>query len=237
MVRPVKTSDLKKQYGDEYPAAIVADGVRMPLHRERRFSRIYDSNDHKVQHEISRFMDGTASITASKLQQEWPGWTDETRMDFCQSCDWLDGQADFPEMLRFIMQHGSSEHWSGIALSVASQLPRDEAFDTLVRALRSTEPGQSSNIAQAIAYTKHPEAEAMLRQHLAALWAHPALWENTEFINSVGFDAIACIVHLIELGAPPSDFTEQVRRLSEHICPHNRESCRNFLSKHYSWLK
>jgi len=39
------------------------------------------------------------------------------------------------------------------------------------------------------------------------------------------------------LGAPASDFAEQVRKLSEHVCSGNRKSCRKFLSKHYSWLK
>jgi hypothetical protein len=68
------------------------------------------------------------------------------------------------------------------------------------------------------------------------VWSHPTLWDAADFINWVGFDATTCIAHLIELGASPSDFTEQVRRLSEHVCAHNRKSCRNFLSKHYSWL-
>jgi hypothetical protein len=77
----------------------------------------------------------------------------------------------------------------------------------------------------------------LLRAHLAALWSHPALWDHDDFINWVGFDATTCIAHLVELGAPSSDFTEQVRRLSEHVCSGNRDSCRNFLSKHYSWLK
>jgi hypothetical protein len=182
-------------------------------------------------------MDGSASITASELQREWPGWTEDMRSDFCQSSCWLHEQVDFPEMLRFIMEHGDAKHWSGIALSVASQLPRDEAFDTLVRALRRTELRHSSNISQAIAQTKHPDAEATLRSHLATLWSHSALWDDDTFINWVGFAATTCIAHLIELGASPSDFNEQVRRLSEHVCSGNRNSCRSFLSKHYSWLK
>jgi len=215
----------------------VTDGIRLPLRSERRFSRGYHSDENKMGTEISRFMDGSASITASELQREWPSWTDDMRMDFSQSSCWLHEQADFPEMLRFIMQHGGPEHWSGIALSVASQLPCDEAFDTLVRALRSTELGRTSNIGQAIAHTKHRDAEATLRRHLAALWEHPALWDEADFINWVGFDATTCIAHLIGAGGPPSDFTAQVRRLSEHVCSHNRQSCRNFLSKHYSWLK
>jgi hypothetical protein len=139
-------------------------------------------------------------------------------------------------MLRFIMQQGRPEHWSGIALSVACLLPRDEAFDTLVRALGKTELGHTANICQAIARTKHQDAEITLRGQLAALWEHPALWDNDDFSNRVAFDATTCITHLIELGASPSDFAGQVRRLSEHVCSGNRKSCRNFLSRYYSWL-
>lgn len=135
------------------------------------------------------------------------------------------------------MEHGDSEQWSGIALSVAGRLPRDEAFNALLRALRKLEPGRSANITQAIALTKHPEADATLRRHLANLWSHPEVWKDDAFLNWVGFDVTMCIAHLMELGSSHSDFTEQVRRLSEHPCAGNRESCRNFLSKHYSWLK
>src|SRR5207245_5363734 len=113
------------------------------------------------------------------------------------------------EMLRFIMQYGNASHWSGVARSVASCLPQNEAFDILVRALHGTEIGQTANISQAIAGTKHPDAETTLRRHLAALWVHPGLWDAADFINWVGFDATTCIAHVIELGAPPADFVEQ----------------------------
>lgn len=217
--------------------ALIINGIRLPLRSERRFSRRYYSDEHKMGGVVSRFKDGSASITASELQTEWPSWRDEVRMDFCQASGWLKQQADFPDMLRFIMQNGGPRHWSAIASCVASQLPRDEAFNTLVRALRSTELGQSTNVHQAIAHTKHPEAEAALRRHLAVLWSHPALWEDADFRNWVGFDATTCIANLLELGAPPTDFGEQVRQLSKHACSGNRKSCRTFLSKHYPWLK
>ena len=235
----MKPFDPKNTYGDEYPAAVVCNGMRMTLRRESRFSRSYYSDEHKTGCEESRFNDGSASITALELEQDWDTWTEDMRTDFCQSCDSLCVlQADFPEILRFIMQHGRPPHWAGIAMSVASLLPRDEAFDTLVRALRNAELGPvTANIAQAIAHTKHPYAEVTLRRHLAALWEHPALWDGADFMNWVASGATTCIAHLIELRPPPSDFTEQVRRLSEHACSLNRESCRKRLSKHYSWLK
>lgn len=233
----MKMSDLKKLYGEEYPLAVTTDGIRLPLSRETRFARIYASDGRKMQYEISRFMDESASITVSELRREWPEWTEKIRSDFCQSCDWLNKQADFPGMLRFIMQQGTPDHWSAIALSVASQLPGDEAFDFLVQALRSSQANPSANLTQAIARTKHPDAEATLRRHLAGLWAHPALWQNDDFVNWVAFDATTCIAHLIEQGALPADFSEQARRLSEHVCKGNRGSCLNFLAKHYSWMK
>ncbi len=229
--------DLKIIFGDEYPAAVMSEtGIRMPLHRETRFSRFYYSAKHKNGAEISRFMDGTATITAAELQRDWASWPEKIRSDFCQSCVWLSGQADFSEMLRFITQNGSSPEWCAVALSVASELPRDEAFAFLVQALNQTEIGETANLTQAIAATKHPEAEAKLRRNLAAIWAHPDLWANEDHMNKVAYDAMTCIEHLIQLGVPPSDFAEQVRQLSEHVCPGNRDCVRTFLGKYYSWL-
>jgi len=187
--------------------------------------------------EVSRFMDGSASITLPELECEWSVWTKDERMDFCQGCCWLREQPDFPAMLRFIMQHGGPDDWSAVALSVSSCLPREEAFDVLVRALRTLDIGRTSNIAQALADSKHPEAAATLRSHLCAIWAHTAIWYKADFLNWVAFDATTCIADLIELGAEPADFASQARQLSEHVCSRNRDSCRNFLSKHYSWLK
>jgi hypothetical protein len=63
------------------------------------------------------------------------------------------------------------------------------------------------------------------------------LTRNSILINWVGFDATTCIDHVSKLGTPPSNFTDQARQLSEHVYSGNRESCRKFLSKHYSWLK
>lgn len=233
----MKANDLKAEYGDEYPAAVVFEGVRMPLERETCFTRFYDSEDQKRGFMISRFMDGSASVTAKKLQQEWSAWTEDERIEFCYACAWLYEQSDFPEMLRFIMQHGGPYEWCGIALPVSTHLPQEEAFDLLRQALRITDIGRTSNLTQGIAHTKHPGAEALLRQHLRSVWSHQSLWDDDEFTNWVAFDATTCIEHLLELGAPAADFEDQVRRLSQHICSGNRESCNGYLTKHYSWLK
>lgn len=233
----MQLEQLRKRFGDEYPAAVVVNGIWLPLRSERRFVRTYHSPEHNLGSQISRFMDGSAKITASELQMEWHTWSERQRMDFCQECSWLGDQADYPDMLRFVMQHGSPSEWSGVALSVASRLPLDEAFDTLLRALRTAEIGHAANIGQAIALTKHPNAEATLRNHLESIWAHQSLWQDDEFINYVAFEAITCIQHLIELGGDPKDFESRVRQLAGHACAGNRQSCCNFLSKHYDWLK
>ena len=231
--------DLKMQYGDEYPAAVVVDGIRIPLFRESRFMRDFGTHEDKSQGVwISRFMDGSASITAPELMVEWPTWTEELRSDFCRSCVWLHEQSDFPDMLRFIMKHGGRYNRPAVALSVASTLPLDEAFGLLLEALHTAEIGGACvNFCQAIAQTNHPDAKATLRQHLQAVWAHEKLWNDDPFNNWVAFDATCCIQFLLELGVLPAEFEEQVRRLSQHVCLRNHDCCRGYLGKHYPWLK
>ena len=228
-------TDVKKCYGEEYPAGIIRDGIRAPLHRESRFSRSYHSNERNTSYGVSRFTDGSASITTVELERDWASWTKDLQIDFCQQCRDLFGQSDFPEMLRFVMQRGSFEHWAAIALTVAHRLPQQEAFDFLVRALRAAKDNaRAANMTQAIAETKHPNADAALRSHLAATWAHPNLWDNNaNSLNSIAYDASACITRLIELGAFPADFAEQAQRLSQHVCSRNRAACRRHFAKHY----
>lgn len=223
----------KKVRGEEYPAAVMHDGIRLPLHRESRFYRHYESDEHKTGIGISRFSDGSASITAAELEQEWENWSEELQMDFCNACYCLSAQSDFQAMLRFIMEHGDHKQWCAIALQVAYHFPRDEAFNVLVRTLRSMNLNHTSNITQAISATEHPDAESVLRNHLAALWAHPALWDNADFMNWLAHDATTCIAHLIKLGAQPSDFSEKAQKLSQHACSRNQAKCHQYLSKHY----
>jgi len=226
---------LKEMCGSEYPAAVLQNGVRMPLSLETRFTRSYSSVDDKTGFWVSRFMDGSASMTADELRRHWSHWTSEERVDFCQSCVWLHKQADYSEMLRCVMHHGAPDQWSAVAVNVASDLPREEAFDFLLDALGAIGSGICSNIIQGIAITKHPEAEATLRDRLRIIWANPKLWDDDDFLNWVASDATCCIQYLIELGAPPADFEEQARRLSEHHCEGNRDSCRRWLSQYYSF--
>jgi hypothetical protein len=232
-MKVVPPEEIKKRFGEEYPAAIIVDGVRVPLHHESRFSRSYHSDEFNTTYVKNRFSDGSAAMTAVELRREWPSWTKDLQRDFCQNCRYLFGQPDFPDMLHFVMQRGDPEHWAATALQIAYCLPQQEAFDFLVQALEKSEIPRSSNIIQGIAETKHPSAESVLRKHLAMLWAHPALWEDAKFLNWVAAGATNCIAYLIELAASPADFVEQARRLSRHICFRNREKCQRRLSKHY----
>jgi hypothetical protein len=234
--RMLTPSEMKRHFGDEYPVAVTVDGVRLPLARETRWCRQYGGAEHKLQSYVSRFMDGSAVVTFDEVARDWPSWTSDQRLDFCQACNWLHPQADFPDVLRYIMQHGGPDDWSAIASSVGMRLPQGEAFDILTRALHSTQLERACNISQAISLTKHPDAERVLRAHLAALWSHPSLWQQDDFINWHAYGATCCIEHLIAVGAPPQDFTEQVRSLALHVCPRNRDSCRRFLAKHFPWL-
>lgn len=235
--------ELRKMYGDEYPTAIVRYGIRMPLTVETRFSRQYETPVAERKNAkiggmgVSRFMDGSASMTAEQLRCEWSTWTEWERTDFCQEFGWLNKQADYPEMLRFIMENGTPKERSTVAGLIASKLPVEEAFRFLESALAASDIGNGSNIIQGIAITKHPDGVAILRKRLEVVWQHPALWNEDDFCNSIAHEAAISIQYLIALGIPPAYFEEQVRRLSEHACKCNRDSCRRWLSKHYQWLR
>lgn len=230
-------AQLKQAYGEEYPQAITQKGIRYPLAREHRFSRSYDRPDLKEGIIVSRFMDGSVGITLAELAEAWPAWTSWDRTDFCQECSWLSGRDDFPEMVRFIMKNGGLKEWSALAQSIATKLPRDEAFGFLLTALESAKPGKQGNLIQGIALTGHPDVEPVLRKQLALLLAEPAAWIDDKFVNWLAGDAIVCIEYLIKSGIPPNELEPQVRRLAEHVCERNRRKCVNFLSKHYPWLK
>ena len=225
-----------KEYGDEYPAVAVFSGARMPLAREGRWSREYEHPETKAVLVISRFQDGSASISLRDLEREWPCWNAWERMEFCQASAWLNKSPEFPDMLRYIMRTGGPDDWSGIAGSVGHSLPSDEAFDLLSNALAATPFGRTANVTQGIAMTKHPDAASLLRVHLDALWREPSLWDDDSFTNWLAFDAITCIEHLLELGASSDELRGRVELLSRHVCKGTRESVHGFLGKHYPWL-
>lgn len=227
--------ELKQLYGAEYPNALTSFGVRMPLKREGRFTRYFHSDEKNHGAVVSKFQDGSATITLEELQNEWNTWTNEDQVQFCGACSWLNEHPQFADMLRFIMKNGGPEHWSAIALAVGSFLPRDEAFQLLVQALSQIST-HTANVTQGIQVTKHPDASDVLRKHLEILWKAPNLWEDDSFNNWAAFDATCCIEHLLQLGASPKEFEAKVKALWEHPCAGNRDSVRNFLHKFYDWL-
>jgi hypothetical protein len=180
-------------------------------------------------------MDGTATMRLERLRDEWPLWSEGERLDFCNACSWLGDQADFPDMLRFVMSTDGRQYWSSVALSVAHRLPQEEAFVILRNALHRTEQ-HTANLTQAIARTAHPEARQSLSAHLEELWRRAGLWDDAPFMNWIAFDATSCIAHLLEIGASASEFEDKVRALSEHRCAGNRDSCSRQLHEHYEWL-
>jgi len=227
--------ELKRMYGEEYPSAVMSLGSRLPLKTERRFSRFYYSDERRLGAHVSRFQDGSATMTYAELRTQWAKWSEHDKHDFVRACNGLCGQSDYPDMVRFVMKQGDPELWSGMALQAAGFLDPQEAFDLLVHALDRVD-SHTANITQAIAATRHPKAEQVLRLHLDELWAAPDLWEDDRFNNWTAFDAICCISHLLELGLAPEELEDKARQLSRHVCAGTRDSCGTFLSKYYGWI-
>src|SRR5947208_1670622 len=56
----------------------------MKLVRETRWRREYRQEGMEGGYHISRFADGSASITLAQLKAEWPGWSSWEKQDFAQ---------------------------------------------------------------------------------------------------------------------------------------------------------
>ena len=172
-------------------------------------------------------------MTAKQLQDEWPHWSYKLRREFCMAFNWLHQQADFGEMVRFIMESGGPTHWPDIAGIVAWKMPQEEAYRFLNTALRSVAIQDSANLVQAIAITKHCEARQTLLDHLDRIWRDPNLWNSGEGINWIAFSATCCIRYLIELCSAPIEFEYRVQKLFKESPRENRDLCRQKLGKHY----
>jgi hypothetical protein len=169
-----------RDFGPDYPAFLLdRDGTPIPLHRERRWSRQYRHPTRKLTHLISRFYDGSASISFVELSAEWPHWTVAGRHEFSSNCRWLESRADFVDMLRFLLREGDPNDWSSIALSVARAFSSEEGFALLGGALDSTPIEQSANLLQAISMTRHPSAVARLTEHFENVGKSPAYGTTT----------------------------------------------------------
>jgi hypothetical protein len=210
-------------------------GERLPLLRERRWSREYGEKMSVTI--ISRFMDGSAAMSVAELEEMWPAWSESDRMDFCQNCEWLESQNDYSDMMRYIVEHGSPTEWSGVAQGVARALPLEEAFGILRSLLPRTPTGQRGNLVQAIALTRHPDALEVLRTELAALESNPELWDDDSFMNWLAHDALCCIKYLLELGANAEQHRAIAIRLAAHPCKELVCSVHRDLSTYYDQLR
>jgi hypothetical protein len=234
--------DWIKPLGEEYPTAISIQGTRIPLAYESRFTRHYleIKSDVGCHTGVSRFLDGTASITLQQLKEEWSGWNDADRADFCASMPDLQniGQEDFAQIVRFLLDNADVNILGQVVLGLPrwQTFPPDETFRLLIEVLQRSSQGRTADVIRALGLTKHPEAEATIRRHLAGIVADPNTWVDADFFNNRAQDLAFCILSLVKLGAPPVDFVEIVRRLTEHACDRNREWCRRNFAKHYPGL-
>jgi len=223
--------------GPEYPAYLEDnDGVRMPLERERRWSRTFRHPTKQVRYHVPRFMDGSASISFDELRAGWDEWSSADRLDFCTNAKWLHRQPDFNDMLRFLAGRADAKVASTIALPISTYLPRDEAFALLVGMLDGMDASSSANLLQAIATTAHESARDVLELHLRMLLADPRIQADDAFINWTAFTAICAIKHLLQLGSDPFEHESDVRALSQHPCARVRDTCSRYVGHAYPWL-
>ena len=227
----------RDRLGPDYPAYLTdRDGTRLPLEREGRWRRSYRHPTTNRLHVISRVLDGSATISANELREQWPAWTPAERRSFIGEVSGLRSRADFSETLHFLIELADAATWSTIATSVARSLPQDEAFRLLSDSLDGSRPPESANIVHALALTRHPSAAEVIRIHFEKLWAAPQMWQVDPLLNPWAFVATGCIQHLVGLGASPSTFEESVRALSRHRCARNRQIASAYLGAHYPWL-
>jgi hypothetical protein len=229
--------------GKEYPAAVTSSGIRIPLAYETRFKRHYTQRGPgwESDFDVSRFVDGSASITLPQLKEDWSTWTDADRADLCDSMHDLEniGQQDFAEIVGFLLDNANPAMLGPVVLHlpVTQTFPPDETFQILLEVLQRSNPGHAADVIRAMGKSHHSDAEATIRRHLRLVVADAAAWADANHYNTIALDAAYCIFSLLELGAPAVDFVDIVRRLSEHACGKTREWCRRNFSKHYAWLR
>jgi len=140
-------------------------------------------------------------------------------------------------MVRFVLEHGSPEIWNAIAGPASRFLPNDEVYDRMIMALKHSPAGTVANILNAIAGTKEPRAEHIIRERLLVAWDHPMLWKAETSYNTIASEAVHCIALLIkEFGASSLEFENQVRQLSNHVCVGNQKNCSRTLWRYFGRL-
>jgi hypothetical protein len=222
----------RPDFGPDYPRYVTAPGgERLPLLREKRWSREFATD--QATFIISRFMDGSASLSLAELRSEWPGWPRADRLDYCVNCSSLEEQPDFADQLRFVVVNGGPEEWSAIASSIARCIPGEEAFAIVTAFLARTPQGERANMLQALTRLRHPNSLDVILEELSSLSAHPALWDDDTFLNWLAYDLTCGIADALSLGAEPVQFDATVRRVATHPCKGNVDAARWRLSATY----
>jgi len=227
--------DLKRHYGGDYPRVVVVLGVRCPLVREGRFVRTYADPNSNLSPRISRFQDGSATMTAWQLQREWDFWDDELKREFSEAFQHLRDQDDFPDMVRFLIRTRVGIAQGTIAVMAAQVLPPDEAFALLTDAMGKAD-SLFATIAQALVMTRHPRTRNVLARWLDRLSDHPLLWspDPTEFMTA--YDVICIIGFLCQIGEDPAQYAGQVRHLRTHPNQMIRDTLVLRLRPYFPWL-
>jgi hypothetical protein len=202
--------------GDEYPRAVNVQGMRMPLARESRFLRVYRDDVHGAAMEVSRFMDGTATMTPSVLDAEWTGWDEELQVELCKGLWWVDAEDDREEMLRFVMRRGNPRHWSAVAPSVACYLEDEEAFALLWKAVEDS-GGIVSGMVKGLLGLAPETPYSMIMRILDRWLQNPLIWSQEEAGIALANDALKAFGHLRrDPCAMTSGIEKKMRELGKH---------------------
>ena len=120
---------------------------------------------------MSRFMDGSASITMEELSACWDTWPYGEKLDFCNALAWME-EPPLSDVLRFVMKNGDEMLWrQAVALEIAVHLPASESVPFLLAACENSELGQGNNFFQALAHTDYENRLSVLRDRLEQLLA------------------------------------------------------------------
>lgn len=220
-----------RDLGPHYPRYLGTGRTRKPLIGEHRWSRSFGTREDTTI--VSRFEDGSASATYDDVASGWATWTEFDRLDFCQYCSWLQGQGDFPDILRFIAAHGVPSEWGAVASLVARSLPAEEAFAMLEKMFEASVVGTRTNLVQAVGLVEHTKSLALVVADVRALEPLEATWHPEDVVNGHASELICAVHAALKLGASPADYTDLVRRLASHPSPANAAAARRQLGATY----
>lgn len=118
---------------------------------------------------ISRFVDGSASMTLRELTREWPTWGRRDRSDFCQNVHGLGQHPEYAGMLELVFTLGDAEARASVAIELVEVMPMNQAYALLETELARAPLETYPNLVQALARTRHPNALPQLEALLETL--------------------------------------------------------------------